>query len=201
MTLRSYRGVSPVLGARVYVDDCALVIGRVTLGDDASLWPFAVARGDVNRIEIGARTNIQDGSVLHVVHDGPVAGGIPLIIGDDVTVGHKAMLHAARIGHRCLIGMAAVILDGAVVEDEVIVAAGSIVPPGKRLASRGLYLGNPARRVRELTAAEIDGLLYSARHYLKIKDAHRAERGDSEVLSEGVQNGLRGGSNPAPQKK
>lgn len=201
MTLRRYQGANPVLGERVYVDDCALVIGRVTLGDDASLWPFAVARGDVNRIEIGARTNIQDGSVLHVVHDGPVAGGIALIIGDDVTVGHKAMLHAAHIGHRCLIGMAAVVLDGAVIEDEVIVAAGSVVPPGKRLAARGLYLGNPARRMRELTAAEIEGLLYSARHYVNIKDAHRAERGDSEMPGEGVQDGSRGGPNPAPQEE
>jgi carbonic anhydrase/acetyltransferase-like protein (isoleucine patch superfamily) len=178
MALRDYQGVSPVLGARVYIDECALVIGRVTLGDDASVWPFAVARGDVNRIEIGARTNIQDGSVLHVVNDGPsTPGGLPLIIGEDVTVGHKAMLHAARIGHRCLIGMAAVVLDGAVIEDEVIVAAGSVVPPGKHLASRGLYLGNPAKRVRELTSMEIERLLYSARHYVKIKDNHRQDGG------------------------
>jgi len=178
MALRDYQGISPVLGARVYVDECALVIGRVTLGDDASVWPFAVARGDVNRIEIGARTNIQDGSVLHVVHDGPATpGGLPLIIGDDVTIGHKAMLHAARIGHRCLIGMAAVVLDGAVIEDEVILAAGSVVPPRKRLASHGLYMGNPAKRMRELSGAEIEQLLYSARHYVKIKDSHRlAER-------------------------
>jgi carbonic anhydrase/acetyltransferase-like protein (isoleucine patch superfamily) len=176
MALRSYQGVAPILGDRVFVDACALVIGRVTLGDDASVWPFAVARGDVNRIEIGARTNIQDGSVLHVVHDGPaVPGGLPLIIGDDVTVGHKAMLHAAHIGNRCLIGMSAVVLDGAVVEDEVIIAAGSVVPPGKRLTSHGLYLGNPVRRVRELTAEEIERLLYSALHYVKIKDTHRLE--------------------------
>ncbi len=177
MTLRSYEGASPVLGQRVYVDAAALVIGRVTLGDDASIWPFAVARGDVNRIDIGARTNIQDGSVLHVVHDGPFSpGGLPLVIGDDVTVGHKAMLHAAHIGHRCLIGMAAVVLDGAVIEDEVIVAAGSVVAPGKRLVSGGLYLGNPARRVRELSAREIERLVYSAQNYVKIKDRHRAAR-------------------------
>jgi len=155
----------------VYVDEWALVIGRVTLGDDVSLWPFAVARGDVNRIEIGARTNIQDGSVLHVVGDSPsIPGGLPLIIGEDVTVGHKAMLHAARIGHRCLIGMAAVVLDGAVIEDEVIVAAGSVVPPGKRLTSRGLYMGNPAKRVRELSAAEIERLFSSAAHYVELKN-------------------------------
>ena len=175
MALRDYQGVSPVLGERVYIDECALVIGRATLGDDVSIWPFAVVRGDVNRIDIGARTNIQDGSVLHVVHDGPaVPGGLPLIIGDDVTVGHKAIIHAARVGHRCLIGMSSVVLDGAVVEDEVILAAGSLVPPGKRLASRGLYLGNPARRVRELTSGEIAGLLYSARHYVKVKDTYRS---------------------------
>jgi carbonic anhydrase/acetyltransferase-like protein (isoleucine patch superfamily) len=175
MPLRAYRGVSPVLGNRVYVDECAVVIGRVTLGDDVSFWPFAVARGDANRIEIGARTNIQDGSVLHVVSDSPsVPGGIPLIIGEDVTVGHKAMLHAAHIGHRCLIGMAAVVLDGAVIEDEVIVAAGSVVPPGKRLAAKGLYMGNPVKRVRELRAEEIERLVYGAAHYVQVKDEYRA---------------------------
>jgi carbonic anhydrase/acetyltransferase-like protein (isoleucine patch superfamily) len=173
VALRNYLGACPVLGARVYVDECAVVIGRVTLGDDVSLWPFVVARGDVNRIEIGARTNIQDGSVLHVVSDSPaIPGGMPLIIGEDVTVGHKAMLHAAQIGHRCLIGMAAVVLDGAVIEDEVIVAAGSVVPPRKRLASHGLYMGNPARRVRSLSAGEIGRLLYSATHYVKVKDEY-----------------------------
>ena len=171
MALRAYRGVSPQLGARVYVDECAVVIGRVTLGDDVSFWPFAVARGDVNRIEIGARTNIQDGSVLHVVSDSPSRpGGMPLIIGEDVSVGHKAMLHAARIGARCLIGMAAVVLDGAVIEDDVIVAAGSVVPPGTRLASHGLYMGNPARRSRGLRSGEIEQLAHTAAHYVKLKD-------------------------------
>jgi carbonic anhydrase/acetyltransferase-like protein (isoleucine patch superfamily) len=116
--------------------------------------------------------------VLHVVHDGPsLPGGLPLVIGDDVTVGHKAMLHAAHIGHRCLIGMSAVVLDGAVIEDEVMVAAGTVVPPGKRLASRGLYLGNPAKRARELTAAEIAHFLYSAQHYVKLKESHRLRDG------------------------
>lgn len=176
MTIRKYRGEAPVLGARVYIDECALVIGRVTLADDVSIWPFAVVRGDVNRIDIGARTNIQDGSVLHVVHDGPfVPGGLPLVVGDDVTVGHQAVLHAATIGHRCLIGMAAVILDGAVIEDEVIVAAGSVVPPGKQLARRGLYIGNPAKRFRELTDRELDRLTYGAAQYVKLKDQYRAD--------------------------
>ena len=177
MTIRTFQGIAPSLGERVFVDEAALVVGRVSLGDDASIWPFAVARGDVNFIRIGARTNIQDGSVLHVVHEAQrTNGGIPLIIGDDVTVGHQAMLHAATIGDRCLIGMASVLLDGAMVEDEVIVGAGTVVPPGKRLTTRGLYLGNPARRVRELSDADVEGLIYSARHYVAVKEAHRADQ-------------------------
>lgn len=176
MSIRTYQGIAPTLGARVYVDECALVIGRVTLAEDASIWPFAVARGDVNEIRIGARTNIQDGSVLHVVHDGPAKGGIPLIIGDDVTVGHKAMLHAVTVGNRCLIGMSSVLLDGAQIQDEVIVAAGTVVPPRKVLTSRGLYAGNPARRLRELTEEDIARLLYSAHHYVEVKEAHRADQ-------------------------
>ncbi len=177
MSIRTYQGVAPQLGERVYVDESALVIGHVRMGHDSSIWPFAVARGDVNRIQIGERTNIQDGSVLHVVHAAPHNnGGIPLIIGDDVTVGHKAMLHAASIGNRCLIGMASVVLDGAVVEDEVIVGAGAVVPPGKRLEFRGLYVGNPARRLRELKQSDIDALLYSARHYVQVKELHRADQ-------------------------
>ncbi|MFO1465070.1 MAG: gamma carbonic anhydrase family protein [Steroidobacteraceae bacterium] len=174
--IRTYQGIAPVLGARVFVDECALVIGRVFLGEDASIWPFVVARGDVHEIRIGARTNIQDGSVLHVVHDGPVEGGIPLLIGDDVTVGHKAMLHAVSVGNRCLIGMASVLLDGAVIEDEVIVAAGSVVPPGKRLESRGLYVGNPAKRLRDLTDRDVDLMVYSAAHYIELKERHRADQ-------------------------
>jgi carbonic anhydrase/acetyltransferase-like protein (isoleucine patch superfamily) len=174
MAVRPYLGVLPVQGARVYVDESALVIGRVTLADDVSVWPFAVVRGDVNSIEIGARTNIQDGCVLHVVHDGPFTpGGLSLVVGEDVTVGHKAVLHAASIGSRVLVGMGALVLDGATVEDEVIIAAGSVVPPGKRLTSRGLYLGNPAKRVRELTARELEMFVYGAANYMKIKDHYR----------------------------
>ncbi len=176
MAIRGYQGIQPRLGARVFVDETALVIGRVALGDDASVWPLAVLRGDVERIEIGARTNVQDGCVLHVVHDGPYTpGGIGLRVGVDVTVGHKAVLHAATIGDRCLIGMGAIVLDGAVIADEVVIGAGSVVPPGKTLASRGLYLGNPARWVRELGDAEIERLLYGARQYVALKDRYRAQ--------------------------
>jgi carbonic anhydrase/acetyltransferase-like protein (isoleucine patch superfamily) len=174
MSIRSHEGISPVLGARVHVDETALLIGRVRCGDDVSIWPFAVARGDVNRIDIGARSNLQDGCVLHGVHDGPFApGGLATRIGEDVTVGHKAVVHAATVGDRCLIGIGALVLDGAVIDDEVIVGAGSVVPPGKHLPARGLYLGNPARRVRELADREIEQLLYTACHYVKLKDGYR----------------------------
>ena len=171
--IRSHGGVTPRLGARVYVDPHACVIGRVTLGDDSSVWPMVVIRGDVNWIRVGARTSIQDGSVLHVTHDGPYSpGGLPLTIGDDVTVGHRAVLHACTVGDRCLVGMGAVVLDGAIVEDEVIIGAGSLVPPRKRLASRTLWFGNPARAVRALTADEILHLAYLAAHYVAVKDGY-----------------------------
>lgn len=171
MNIRSYRGVMPTLGARAYVDPSAVVIGKVTIGDDASIWPTAVARGDVHEISIGARTSIQDGCVLHVTHDGPFGqGGRALVIGSDVTVGHRAVLHACTIGNTCLVGMGSLILDEVVTEDLVMIGAGAIVTPGKRLTSRGLYVGSPARRVRDLTDREIEFLTYSAAHYVKIKD-------------------------------
>jgi carbonic anhydrase/acetyltransferase-like protein (isoleucine patch superfamily) len=171
MNVRPYRGVLPVLGARVYIDPSAVVIGRVTLGDDVSVWPTAVVRGDVQRIEVGARTSIQDGSVLHVTHDGPYApGGRELVVGADVTVGHRVVLHACTIGAACLIGMGTVILDNAQIEDQVMIGAGSVVPPGKRLETRGLYIGSPVRRARGLTPREIEFLTYSATHYVKVKD-------------------------------
>ena len=172
--LRSFQGIEPTLGARVYVDPAACVIGRVTLGDDTSVWPMAVIRGDVNTIRVGARTSIQDGSVLHVSHDGPYSpGGGPLVIGDDVTIGHKATVHACTVGNRCLLGMGSILLDAVVVEDDVLVGAGSLVPPGKRLPARTLWLGNPARRVRALSDREVEHLAYLARHYVKIKDQYR----------------------------
>jgi carbonic anhydrase/acetyltransferase-like protein (isoleucine patch superfamily) len=174
VTLRAYLGFLPVLGTGAWVDPSALVIGQVTLGEDASVWPFAVLRGDINTIKVGARSNVQDGCVLHVVHDGPYCpGGLCLQVGADVTIGHKAVVHAATVGDRCLIGMGAIVTDGAVIEDDVIVGAGSVVAPGKRLASGGLYLGSPARRVRDLTAREREQIPYTAAHYVKVKDNYR----------------------------
>jgi carbonic anhydrase/acetyltransferase-like protein (isoleucine patch superfamily) len=174
--IRSYQGTRPTLGARVYVDPQAAVIGRVTLGADCSIWPMAVLRGDVNAIRLGARTNVQDGSVLHVTHDGPFSpGGLPLVIGDDVTVGHHVVLHACTLGDRILVGMGAIVLDGAVVEDEVIIGAGAVVPPRKRLPSRTLWIGNPARQSRELNERELEQFAYLSRHYVRIKDGYLAE--------------------------
>jgi carbonic anhydrase/acetyltransferase-like protein (isoleucine patch superfamily) len=171
MTLSAYLNVLPALGERVYVAPSAAVIGQVTIGDDSSIWPMAVVRGDVHSIRIGARTSIQDGSVLHVTHDGPYApGGRSLIVGDDVTVGHRAVLHACTIGNACLIGMGSLLLDDVEVEDLVMIGAGAIVTSGKRLGTRGLYVGSPARRVRELTDKEVAFLTYSAAHYVKVKD-------------------------------
>lgn len=173
MTLRTYRNISPTLGARVYVDPAAVVIGKVRIGEDSSVWPTAVIRGDVHAIEIGARTSIQDGAVLHVTHDGPYApGGRALQVGSDVTVGHRVTLHACTIGNACLIGMGSILLDNVVTEDFVMIGAGSLVTPGKVLKSRGLYVGSPARRMRHLTEKEIEFLTYSAAHYVKIKDEY-----------------------------
>jgi carbonic anhydrase/acetyltransferase-like protein (isoleucine patch superfamily) len=169
--IRPYRQQLPRLAAGAYVDEAACVIGDVELGEDASVWPMAVLRGDVNAIRIGARTNVQDGSVLHVTHDGPYSpGGAALMVGDDVTIGHGVILHACTIGNRCLIGMGALVLDKVVIEDEVFIAAGSVVPPGKRLVSGFLYRGSPAQQARPLTDTERAQLKYSAEHYVRVKN-------------------------------
>ncbi|MEI6457942.1 MAG: gamma carbonic anhydrase family protein [Pseudomonadota bacterium] len=173
--IRSFKGSTPALGPRVYIDSQACVIGRVQLGADTSIWPMAVLRGDVHDIRVGARTSVQDGSVLHVTHDGPFhPGGGALVIGDDVTIGHNVTLHACTIGDRCLIGMGAIVLDGAVIENDVLIGAGSLVPPRKLLRSGTLWVGNPIREVRALSVREKEQLLYSAAHYVKVKDEYLA---------------------------
>ena len=173
--LRAYEGKEPEIADSAYVDETAVVIGDVELAEDVSIWPMVVARGDVNYIRIGERSNVQDGTVIHVAHAGPYnPTGHPTLIGKDVTIGHNATVHACEVGDACLIGMGAIIMDGAVVESEVIVAAGALVPPGKTLESGHLYAGSPARRVRELTDREKEQLYYSAAHYVKLKNRHQA---------------------------
>ena len=177
MTVRSYQGTTPTLGNAVFIDPTAVVLGDVELGDDVSVWPLTVIRGDMHRIRIGNRTSIQDGSVLHITHAGPFnPDGFPLIIGDDVTVGHQAMLHGCTIGSRVLVGMGAMVMDGAIVEDDVVIGAGSLVPPGKTLKSGHLYVGRPVKEVRELTEKEMSFFTYTAGNYVKLKDAHIAEK-------------------------
>ena len=173
LNLRKFGQHSPQLGKAVYVDPAAVVIGKVILGDDVSVWPCAVIRGDLLFIKIGDRTNIQDGSILHTTHDSPYApNGFALTIGKDVTVGHQAVLHGCTIHDESLIGMGAVILDGAVVESHVIVAAGSVVGPGKRLESGYVWRGNPVQKSRPLTAEEIAFFKYSAKKYVENKDLY-----------------------------
>ncbi len=178
MNIRSYAGQYPRIAGGVYIDPAAVVIGDVEIGEGSSVWPMTVVRGDIHRIRIGQRTSVQDGSILHVTHAGPYnPAGFPLIIGDDVTIGHKVMLHGCTIGNRILIGMAAVIMDGAVVHDEVIIAAGTLVPPGKVLESGFLYKGNPARQARPLTDKEMTFFIYTAKRYVDLAAAYLAESG------------------------
>ena len=181
--LRPFRDRLPTLGARAYVDPAASVIGDVVLGDDVSVWPFTVVRGDVNFIRVGDRTNLQDGSVIHVSHDGPHAklGGFATRIGNDVTIGHKAIIHACTIEDAVLIGMGAIVLDGAVVRKHGFVGAGALVPPGKVVGEGELWLGNPAKKTRLLSDAEIEALYYSAGHYVRLKDEYLRACGNLAV--------------------
>jgi len=176
MTIRSFEAHQPRIAASAFIDETAVVIGDVEIGEDTSIWPMCVVRGDIQHIRIGARTNIQDGTVIHVTHDSRFCpGGQPTLIGDEVTVGHNAMLHACTIEDLSLIGMNAVVMDGAIVRSRVIVGAGSVVSPGKVLESGFLYVGNPARQVRPLSERELEFLTYSAQNYVRLKDRHQAE--------------------------
>lgn len=176
MAIRTYQSIAPQLGERVFVDASAVVIGDVEIGEDSSVWPLTVIRGDMHRIRIGKRTSVQDGSVLHITHAGPFnPDGFPLIIGDEVTIGHKVMLHGCTLGSRILVGMGSTVMDGAVVEDDVIIGAGSLVPPGKVLESGFLYVGSPVKQARPLTDKERNFFSYTAGSYVKLKDQHIAE--------------------------
>lgn len=180
--IRKFESHTPNVHPSAYVDETALVSGEVEIDEDSSVWPMTVIRGDVNHIKIGKRTNIQDASVLHVTHasnehsikitDAQI--GYPLIIGDDVTIGHKALLHACVIGNRVLVGMGSIVMDGVIIEDETIISAGSLVPPKKTLESGYLWIGSPAKKARELTKKEKDYLKYSAEHYVRLKERTEA---------------------------
>ena len=176
MTIRSYKGITPTYDNSVYIDESSVLVGDITLGKDSSVWPLVAARGDVNYIRIGERTNIQDGSVLHLTRASKSnPDGYPLIIGDDVTVGHKVMLHGCLLGNRILVGMGAIVMDNAIVEDDVIIGGGSLVPPNKRLESGYLYVGSPVKQARPLTEQERAFLKISADNYVQLKDEYLAE--------------------------
>lgn len=173
MTIRKFNQHQPQLGDKVYVDETALVVGNVQIGEDSSIWPMAVLRGDVHSIHIGARTSIQDGTVCHVTHAGPYdPEGHDLYVGDNVTIGHKAILHGCRIESNCLIGMGTVVMDGALIKENVIVGANSLVPPGRVLESGYLWVGSPARKIRKLTEEETEFFKYSADNYVKLKNQY-----------------------------
>ena len=174
-SIRSYKGISPTLTPSTYIDPAAIVIGNVTLGEDSSLWPLVVVRGDVNSVHIGKNSNIQDGSVIH--ESRPTASnpkGFPVSIGDDVTIGHKVLLHGCNIGNRVLVGMGAIVMDGVIIEDDVIVGAGAMVTPGKHLQSGHLYTGSPARQIRPLTPQELKHLAISPQNYIQLKNDYMA---------------------------
>lgn len=172
--IRPYLDTDPQIDASCYIDDLSVVIGDVVLAENVSVWPFAVIRGDVNHIHIGKNSNVQDHSMLHVSHkkaDKPE--GSPLIIGEDVTVGHHVKLHGCTIGNRVLVGIGTIILDDVIVEDDVMIGAGSLVPPNKRLESGYLYVGSPVKQVRKLTEKELAFLPYSAQNYVKVSGNYK----------------------------
>ena len=171
MSIIDYQDHIPVFGSNCYFGKNSLVIGQVRAGDDVSFWPSSVTRGDVNYISIGNRTNIQDLSVLHCTHNSKYnPGGFPLIIGDDVTIGHHVNLHGCTIKDACLIGIGAIVLDNCTLEKYTYIAAGSLVPPNKKLESGYLWMGNPIKKHRRLTEKEIEFIYYSAKHYVKLKN-------------------------------
>ena len=171
--VRPYKSHIPTLGKGTYVDKAACVIGDVILGEDCSVWPCAVIRGDMHQITVGARTSVQDNAVLHITHASDFnPNGWPLTIGDDVTIGHGACLHGCTVGNRVLVGIGATVLDGAVIEDDVVIAAGALVPPGKTLDSGFLYVGSPAKQARPLKDSEMAFFKYSAGNYVKLKNEY-----------------------------
>jgi carbonic anhydrase/acetyltransferase-like protein (isoleucine patch superfamily) len=171
--IQRFQHHSPQIAQTAYIHCSAIIIGDVKIGKNSSIWPNTVIRGDVNFIRIGESTNIQDLSILHVSHKSSwQPDGSPLIIGNHVTIGHQVLLHGCTIEDECLIGMGSIIMDKVVVQKQVILAAGSLVPEGKVLESGYLYVGRPAKRVRALTEAEIAHFIYSAAHYISLKNQY-----------------------------
>lgn len=168
--IRPYKGKHPVVAASAFIDRASVIIGDVVIGEDSSVWPLCVVRGDVNYIRIGARTNIQDGSILHVMKD-----EYPLILGDDITVGHSVVLHGCTIESRCLIGMRATILNGVVIGEGSIVAAGTLLTERTIIPPRSLVMGSPGKVKRKLTAIDQATIDRYAQRYVEYKEIYRNE--------------------------
>ena len=174
-SIRTYQGKHPRIGADVWIDETAVVVGDVEIGARASVWPMAVVRGDIHHIAIGAGTNVQDGSILHVSHDSRfLPGGAPLIIHDRVTIGHQVVLHGCEIHDHCLVGIGSRVMDRVVLEPRTMLGAGSLVPPGRVLSGGYLWHGVPVKRIRRLTAVELEYLEYTAQHYVELAEGHRS---------------------------
>ncbi len=173
MNVRSFQGINPTIASSAYIDESCVIIGDVTIGADSSVWPTVVIRGDVHKVTIGVRTNIQDGSVLHVTADNQFnPGGHALTIGNGVTIGHRAILHACTVEDFALIGMSATVLDGAIIKAKALIGAGSVIAPGKVIEGGYLWLGTPAKKIRELTEKELAYLEFSAQHYIDLKNKY-----------------------------
>ncbi len=164
--LLPWKGLSPTLGPRVFVAPDATLVGDVMLGEDASVFFQCVLRADINAIRVGARTNIQDHTTVHL------ASNLPTVLGDDVSVGHRCILHACTLGNRVLVGMGSILMDGAVIGEESIVGAGSLVPKGREFPAGSLILGSPAKLVRELSIGERESIAALARKYVGVKNTY-----------------------------
>lgn len=179
--IRTFRQYTPQLEVDVWVDPTAVIIGDVQIGADSSVWPYTVIRGDMHHIRIGERCSIQDGSVLHITHASAFnPDGFALTIGNEVTVGHQVTLHGCTLGNRILVGMGSTVMDGAKIQDQVILGAGSLVAPGKILESGYLYVGRPAKKMRPLTDQEKDFFSYTANNYVNLKNEYLKESRNKE---------------------
>jgi carbonic anhydrase/acetyltransferase-like protein (isoleucine patch superfamily) len=175
--LISYEGVRPAIDDSAFIAAGSQLIGNVTIGARSSIWYNCVLRGDVNRIVIGARTNIQDGSVIHV--DSPKEGGpgLPTIIGDDVLIGHMVMLHGSVLHDRAFVGLGSIVMDGCTIESDGMLAAGSMLTPGKTIGEGELWMGRPAKKLRDMSAEEIARNRLGAGHYVLLAERHKAAVG------------------------
>jgi carbonic anhydrase/acetyltransferase-like protein (isoleucine patch superfamily) len=166
--IRHFNGIEPKIHETAYVTDDAIIVGDVEVGEDSSIWYGSVLRGDVNYIRIGARTNLQDQTVIHVS-----SKGLPTIVEDEVTVGHRVTLHACHVERGCLIGIGAILMDGVRVGDHSLVGAGSLLTPGTQIPPRSLVIGSPARVKRELTDQELASLERSWKNYVELASKYR----------------------------